>query len=259
MAIAWTPEMDAALMVLRDTYPDYTWAAIARELTGKLGQPISEDMARNRHDRIIEARRLGQVATPPPNLIEVPPNPEGTAIGFNVAFWDLETTSLGAWTGDLLVGSIVDQYGKTTTRDRFDFPQEGPLDQKGLAVWIRNELEKYDIAVAWNGLNFDIGFLNAKLTFYGERPLRRMLHIDPMFKMRGGRYGMRVGSSKLKNVALYFNTPNQKPDVAPEVWRRADHGDREALDELRTRCEADCLVMRDIFPYAKPYITTIHA
>lgn len=251
--------MDSALLIIVDENPKATWEARAALLSSKLKTPITDDMFRNRYGRVVESINLDRIATPMENPISVPPTPEGDFIGLNIAYWDLETTSLGAWTGDLLVGSIVDQYGRASTRDRFDFPQTSPLDQRGLAVWVRDELEKYDILVAWNGLNFDIGFLNAKLTFLGERPLRRMLHIDPMFKMRGGRYGMRIGSSKLKNVALYFDTPNQKPDVAPEVWRRADHGDRDALDELRIRCEADCLVMRDIFPYAKPYITTIHA
>lgn len=258
MPIAWTPEMDAALYTVRDEDPDATWETTALALTSRLGVPISEDSARNRYARVEEQRRLGKVARAMPNLIEVPPQPEGSYVGFNLAFFDIETTDLGAWTGDLLVTSIVDQFGKVTSKTRFDFPQDGPLDQEGLARWTRDELEKYDILIAWNGNNFDLGFINAKLAFYGLMPIRRMLALDPMYKARGGRYGMRIGSSKLKNVALYFNTPNQKPDVAPEVWRRADHGDPDALEELRIRCEADCYVMRDIFPYVKPYITVIH-
>lgn len=259
MSITWTPEMDSALLIIVDEMPQATWKERAFELSSRLKQPITDDMFRNHYGRLQEAMKLDTIAKPMENLIVPPPVPEGDFIGFNIAYWDLETTDLGAWTGDLLVASIVDQYGRATTRDRFEFEQASPLDQKGLAVWTRDELEKYDMAVAWNGLNFDIGFLNAKLSFYGQRPLRRMLHIDPMYKMRGGRYGMRIGSSKLKNVALYFDTPDKKPDVAPEVWRRADHGDADALRELRVRCEADCQVMRQIFPYAKPYITSIHA
>jgi uncharacterized protein YprB with RNaseH-like and TPR domain len=250
--------MDRALMLVVMDNQDKTWPERADILTRVVGVPITEDMIRNRHRRVVNDMDRGNVIPFPESAVVVPHNPAGQYVGFDMAYFDIETQSLSAWNGTMTVVSIADQFGRLTTRDRFEFPQESILDDKGLAVWARDELEKYDILVAWYGSQFDLGYINAKLIEHSERPLRDMLFIDPIYKARGGRYGLKVGSSKLKNVAIWLNTDHQKPELAPSVWLRANIGEAEAVETLRDRCESDCLVMRDIFQHLKPMIRTIH-
>jgi len=237
--------------------PDATWPEQAADLSAQTGFPITEDMARNRFRRVtndIETHR----ATPPTDEIEVPEVPEGDYVGFDMAFFDIESTGLGAYGSEMTVACIVDQFGRSTVADKFEFEQKSVLDDRGLVVWLRDELEKYDILVAWYGTMFDIPYINARLIMHGERPLRDMMLIDPCFKARGGRYGLKIGGSKLKTVAKALRTTHQKPEVEWDTFRLAGFGDREALNIVRTRCADDCYTMRDIFARFKPMVRTIH-
>lgn len=235
-----------------------TWPERAALVAARSGQPITEDMARNRHRRVLNDIELAKTTPHPESPIPIPAVPEGDFVGFTMAFWDIETTGLSAWNNDMTVCAITDNFGKTTVRDKTEFEQASILDDKGLVVWTRDALEQYDIIVAWYGTMFDIPFLNAKLIEHGERPMMDKMFLDPCFKTRGGRYGLKVGSSKLKNVAKWLNTPNQKPDVEWDVFRLGGYGDPESIATLRDRCAADTKVMRDIVDHIKPIIRTIH-
>jgi uncharacterized protein YprB with RNaseH-like and TPR domain len=199
-------------MSIIEEMPSSTWEERARQLSVELLTVITADMARNRHARIVEAIEAAKYAAPEPAGIDIPPQPEGDFVGFNMAFYDIETDGLGAWNHEMTCWSIADNFGRVTNATKFDFPQSNLLDDRGLVVALRDELERYDILVAWYGTMFDLPFMNAKLLEYGERPIRDMMYIDPCYKARGGRYGIKVGSSKLKNVAKFFTTAHQKPD-----------------------------------------------
>ena len=259
MASIWTPELDRTLVRIMEENDGATWKSIAVLLSAEVGGKFTKDMVRNRHARITED--IEAVRNLPPQVeraIEIPANPEGDFVGFNMAFYDIETDGLGAWNHEMTCWSIADNFGKVTNATKFDFPQRSLLDDKGLVVALRDELEKYDILVAWYGTMFDLPFMNGKLLEYGERPIRDMMYLDPCFKTRGGRYGIKVGSSKLKNVAKFFKTAHQKPEVEWSTFKLAAIGDPEALAEVQDRCDADVLTMRDIFQHIKPMIRTLH-
>lgn len=179
-------------------------------------------------------------------------------MGFRLAFYDIETTDLGALMGDILCASIADCWGGVTTRTAHDFLQESPLDDSGVAEWLRDELEKFDILIGWNNFNFDQSFLNARLLRWGKRPLRDIMSIDPMWKARAGRYGARIGSSKLLNVQKFFRVPHEKTEIDWDTWKLAARGDESAMLEVVGHCEADVLVLRDVFNHLKPLVRTIH-
>lgn len=258
LPLTWTPGMDRTLMRVIEDMPDATWPDRASTLSAETGYPITEDMARNRYRRISNDIETARVTPHPTSAIEIPAQPENDFVGFNMAFYDIETDGLSAWNHEMTCASITDNFGKTYHRTKFDFEQRSVLDDRGLVVWLRDELEKYDILVGWYGTMFDLPFMNAKLIEYGERPIRDMMYLDPCYKARGGRYGIKVGSSKLKNVAKWLNTPNQKPDVEWSTFKLAAIGDADALEEVVLRCDADTKVMRDIFNHVKPMIRTLH-
>ena len=256
--INWTPALDRALHKTVENNPDSTWPEVAALFSAELSIPATEDQVRNRHRRILTEIENAKITPPPSSGISVPAQPEGSFVGFDMAFFDIESDGLNGWGSNMTCASITDNFGKVVHATKFDFDQRSVLDDKGLVTWLRDELEQYDILVAWYGTMFDLPFINAKLIEYGERPMRDMLFLDPCFKARGGRYGLKVGSSKLKNVAKWLNTPNQKPEVEWETFKLAAYGDEAALAEVVDRCDADVLVMRDIFQHIKPMIRTIH-
>lgn len=255
--LTWTPEMDRTLNRIVEESPDSTWIDRAVEISAALGIPVTDDMASKRYKRVQQAIKLTEVA-PPPEPIEVPEQPQHRFVGFNMAYFDIETTGLGAHGNEMTVAAIADQWGEVKIRDKFEFQQRNVLDDKGLVVWLRDTLEDFDILVAWYGTQFDLSFLNAKLVQHGEKPVRDMMFLDPIYKARGGRYGLKVGGSSLENVGRWLKTPHQKLHVDWETFRLAGYGDPEALQTVRRRCTLDVLEMRDVFAYFKPMIRTIH-
>jgi hypothetical protein len=77
-----------------------------------------------------------------------------------IATWDIETTHLKPNFGVVLCGAIK-EYGK---EPKLYAKKEKGKNDKALICTLRDELEKYDILVSYFGLNFDLKFLNSKLT-----------------------------------------------------------------------------------------------
>jgi uncharacterized protein YprB with RNaseH-like and TPR domain len=256
----WNEQTDRVLYQLVEETEGMTWADRAVEVSAKLGIPVTEDSARKRYTRIM-TQIEAEAAAPPQNVepLEVPGAQVGEYVGFRLGFYDIETSGLGAWNSEMTLVSIADSFGNMVTKTRFEFPQSNVLDDRGLVVWLRDYLEEnFDILTAWNGLLFDLPYHNARLAYHGERLMNQKMYVDLMYAARGGRYSLKVGSAKLKNVAKFFRTPNQKPDLEWNVFRLAAMGDEEAIELLIDRCEADVLVMRDLFLHLRPVVRTIH-
>lgn len=223
--------------------------------------PFTADQVRRKRERLREvedAYESARVISTDEQEFGNVPVPKGEFVGFRMAFFDIETTNLGALMGRMLCASVADSWGNVTTRTISDFDQTTVLDDSGLAEWIRDELERYDIVVGWNSSQFDISFIQARLLRWGRRALRQdLMHIDPMYKARPGR-GARIGSSKLDNVAKFFRTPDQKTALDWDTWNLAAAGDEAAMALVVEHCEADVLVLRSVFQNLKPLIRTVH-
>lgn len=170
-------------------------------------------------------------------------------VGFDVAFWDLETTF--STQPIVLFGAIADQFAEVT-----DF-RKGPsiTDDHDLVVAIRDALAEYDIWVTWNGKLFDVPVLNGRLRFWGEKPLGKIMHIDAMYGASGG--SMRIGRRSLQSVSEYFDVPNRKTPLNVRTWDLAMSGSEEAYDKIAEHGHADVLVTRDVFSHLKPQFQTI--
>ena len=178
-------------------------------------------------------------------------------VGFDICFFDLETTDLKGNFGRLLAACGVDGFGDLTTFRKDEFRSRTKIDDSRLAVAVRDYLERYDILVSWNGKLFDVPFLNARLRIAGERALRNnVMHLDLMYFARG--QFVRVGSSRLDNVAKVFHCENQKTPLVAETWALATAGDAVALDSIVEHCQADVLVLRDVFRHLKPLVPGLH-
>ncbi len=254
----WTPDQDRELHALRATNPDDTDAQLALKFTAIAGFPATEDMVRNRLRRIDRQAEVFSIAPPTNSAKVVGAAAPDTFVGLRQCYWDLETTGLKAFQENLLVSSVGDEWGNIQTRTLFDFPQASIIDDRGLAEWTRDELKKYDIAVGWNSVLFDVPMLQGRLEWNGSDLLPDMMHIDPMYKARGGRYGMRVGGASLKNVSHFYRTPNTKPELEWSIWKRVSAGDKEAMEILIDRNRADVLVLRDIFEHMRKFVRVVH-
>lgn len=241
------------LYAVREQNPTLTWKDVAPIVGSRIGRPVTKDMVEKRYKRIVEEMAFeGESIGADP----VEPQAHADYAGFRMAFYDIETTNLGAGMGRVLCVSIADEFGNVTTRDYTDFDGKNILDDTPLVAWARDELDKYDIWVGWNSILFDQPFLNARLLKGLEWPLRMdHMHIDLMYMFRGRK--ARFGSSKMDNVAKNLGVPNQKTPLDFAIWERALVGDREALDYVVEHCESDVLVLRDIFARSRRLIQSV--
>ena len=163
--------------------------------------------------------------------------------------FDLETTKLEGHFGRLLCGSVLSYPAMEMVTHSWP-NYEGDFsdgDDSKLAIAIRDEIEKHTISCGYFSKGFDIGFLNARLLYHGERLLQPMLHHDPIWGFKGWR-GVRIGSASMKNVAEYLGLP-AKEAPPKEVWVKAGMGNKAALDIIVSRCESDVRLTWDIAQY----------
>lgn len=176
-----------------------------------------------------------------------------------VLFFDTESTSLEASWGRILCASFA-TFGEPPYTYRGDSRRhrgKEKVDDSKLCLAIRDELEKADVIVSWNGILHDIPLLNARLSLVDERPCQLeekfgTRHIDAMYYVRGS--SMKIGGSKLDTAAKFFQLADQKTPLDGLVWQRAATGDKKALGQIVEHCESDVLVLRGTWPYVAPNI-----
>jgi uncharacterized protein YprB with RNaseH-like and TPR domain len=184
------------------------------------------------------------------------------------AIFDIESTKLKSDQGFLLCAGFRDyasgakkilrlgdvRWGRAG-RDRL-------LIDQHLAVAIRTELEAYDGIITWNGKMFDIPFLNDRLMFCGERRVRPLFHLDPMYQARQGRAAMT--SSRLDWVAKSLGCPMLKTPLIMNTWTLAEaeaiahfrYG-RSNFDSIIEHNDADLDVTAWVYDKLKNRIQTI--
>lgn len=173
-----------------------------------------------------------------------------------VAF-DIETTDLRANMGVMLCASFLHivppgyysnhrrtptkPYTLYMTRDKA-LPYDPNPDEE-LAVSVRDELEKYNLVVTWNGKMFDVPFLNARLLFHGERRAHLQWHLDLMYQAGGTQN--RIGGRALATVQQFLGVPQEegKTRLEWDVWKAAGLGDVSALKKVMRHCEKDVEVL----------------
>lgn len=190
--------------------------------------------------------------------------------GILMGFWDLETTF--STQPRVLTGSIADSFGNVTLLDHYTHPGVDWLDDSRLVAALKDTLERYDVIVGWNSKLFDQPVLNGRLNYWRVRyenegypegldrrdflPLNAHMHIDLMYYATGS--ANRIGRKSLESVSTFFNSPNRKTPLNPQVWDRADHGSEEDYNLIREHNVADVLVTRDVYGYLKPHVRNIH-
>lgn len=166
-----------------------------------------------------------------------------------ICVFDIETHDLKPEFGPILCASVFDAASgamKTFRIDEYKKKRRAKNynDDRALVVDLRDHLETFHISCGWFSKGFDLAHVRSRLVYHGERPLKEMLHVDANWYFRGWR-GLKPMSSKLKHVSKFFGF-EEKPDVAPTVWMEAKQGDKDAMDEVCARCEADVRITADI-------------
>lgn len=178
---------------------------------------------------------------------------------------DWESTALKADQGFLLCGGFKPLGGKPYViglRDTGTGKRRRDIDAP-LARALRDEVEKYDGIITWNGKMFDIPLLNTRLLLCKERPLwKKPFHIDAMYYARQGQACMT--SSRLDWVAKQHEVASSKTSLDLAVWKEAEAEalgrfkfGHENYDYVVDHCEKDLLVTEQVYEQLKPLVSRI--
>jgi uncharacterized protein YprB with RNaseH-like and TPR domain len=165
-----------------------------------------------------------------------------------IAYWDIETWDLKPQYGPIICASVLLLPGEEMITFRQDEyvkkkKADGPIDDRQLCIDLRDLLHDQHIHAGWYSKGFDITHLNSRLVINGETSLLLpMLHIDAIWYFKGWR-GLNPQTSKMKHASELLGV-EPKPDVEPQIWLEARIGEKDAMDEVVQRCEADVRITR---------------
>lgn len=138
-------------------------------------------------------------------------------------------------------------------------------DDRKLVKSIIAELNKYDLLIGFNSLNFDVRYLNSRALHWNLAPLAGKLHCDlyriakPVFKTT------KYTSCSLKTITDLLHIKGaggeEKGRVEPEIWQRAAlSGDKYAIGQIAEHCRKDIMILPPLFRrlrYAIRSISTV--
>jgi uncharacterized protein YprB with RNaseH-like and TPR domain len=170
--------------------------------------------------------------------------------GLKVAYFDIEATDLKPSIGRILAASVMDdKTGRVTTLRNDAYVKAGKAedmaDDHQLVVDLRDLLETYHITIGWYTKGYDITFINSRLIYYDELPLRSSLHLDAIWYAKGWR-GIKPGSASLAATARFLGVNESKMEVGEDIWAKARGGNKAAMDVITKRCESDLRLTRDV-------------
>lgn len=169
--------------------------------------------------------------------------------------WDLETTNLNTFMGQLIVASFLDlQTGRIQTRTINDFEGTNAEKEQQLLFWTIDRLVEADFLIGHNTLGFDMGFIRGRLAIHGlgDIVLPKRFHIDTYQLARHGAKIKPQGYS-LENLADFFRLPVGKDKPSKHDWAGSIILDEGAIERIAERCEADTVVNAHLWTKLRPY------
>lgn len=171
-------------------------------------------------------------------------------IGLSIGYFDIETTF--STQPIILYAAIADGFGHVQQFRK----GEDITDDKALVDAYAQALSRYDVLVSWNGKLFDVPIIQSRLAYHGLPRLDLNMHVDLMYYATG--QFNRLGRRSLQNVSEYFEVSNQKTPLRVRQWDGAMAGKAEEYEKIVEHCDADVLVLRDVFQHLKRHVRQIH-
>lgn len=182
----------------------------------------------------------------------------------NFAVVDIETTDLRGDKGFLLCAGIKPLKGKPYVIGLHEHsrPVRRLEIDGGLVLAVREALEGYDGFITWNGIMFDMPFINDRLLLNGHDPLEKRFHVDAMYYARQGK--STFCSSRLDWVAKALGVKAHKTALEMNTWKMAEaeaitgfRGGRENYNQIIAHNLADLEVTEQVYERLKPRIAQI--
>lgn len=169
---------------------------------------------------------------------------------FRIATFDIEATSLEASYGRVICCGF-----KFLDEDNPRMVVAKGLHGEAAALTAIGQLwDKADMVVSWNGLMYDVPFLNARRMRYGMAPLGKKLHTDLMWHHKK----LRTRGHRLEGASIDLGCKSKKFNVPAEYWQYACDNKHplaaKALADIVKHCEYDVVLTEEMFGKLKPLI-----
>jgi uncharacterized protein YprB with RNaseH-like and TPR domain len=124
--------------------------------------------------------------------------------------------------------------------------------ERALLSKLIRTLTKFDRIYTWYGARFDIPFVRTRCLAHGLPfpEYMQLYHTDLWFVARSR---LALSSNRLANVETFFNLPESKTPLEPEIWQRAAFGDRQALRYIHEHNVADVKVLELVHERLEAY------
>jgi len=222
----WTETDEVKLIELNNQFPHQPHK-VANKLVGRTLDAIKKKLERlkarqeDSHVEMFPVEKIGDKILP------------------FAATFDLETTNLSAnWMGVIICGVVKPWGGKLKVFRGDDYPnwKNNRSNDEAICTAIFQELKKYRIWIAHNGVNYDIAYLRTRLGKYGIS-MEQPLNIDPVIALR--KY-YRLNYNSLERAGRHFGFKDYKTHLDEDTWMQAImDGSKEAMDEIVFHCEKD--------------------
>lgn len=179
------------------------------------------------------------------------------------ACFDIETTNLDPMFGILLC-AVVKPWGAPDPDDikLFVNHQQGADDREVVEATIE-ELNKYQVLIAHNGVFFDRKYLNGRALYHGCDLLNpRGKIIDPW---RLAKNHLNFRGNSLDRISDFLGCREKKTVVDGEIWMRAgfERGytqrGSDAMEYIKTHCLKDVAVLEEVADALMPFVGNIQS
>lgn len=174
----------------------------------------------------------------------------------NIAVLDLETTSLDAVGGGMIVCAVLKPLEGDPVTYRYDEFHDRPGHEKKMLSDLLLSLRGYHLLVGHNIVGFDWGMLKSRAAILGVPFLHHPLAYDTMlaFKRTGLRTvlnGVGKPTAALDHIVDFFGYRQEKTKIYPrEHWKTVWETGEErtiAIDHLVEHCVADVEMTEKIY------------
>lgn len=172
--------------------------------------------------------------------------------------FDIETTHLKANMGHILCAVAQPLGGKPKTWRIDKTPGFGKTPQSfvndmqmvmDIVDYLNNNAE---VIITHYGTYFDLPFVDTRALFWKLPTLAPVAHLD---LWKTSRKKLALTSNRQATVNDLISAEHQKYKPGWEVWRKAQYGDRKALNVLAEYCRNDVAGLLDNYVALRPLIT----
>lgn len=163
-----------------------------------------------------------------------------------VGFLDIETSNLHADFGYMISYCIKELDGKiyhaqVTKNDL----HKGIIDRRIMMQFVK-DAKKFDRLITFYGKRFDMPFLRTRAVFWKmDFPVYTEIYHTDVYDIIKRKF--RLHSNRLQCAAENFDIPCKQHRLNPNVWQKAQMGNKEAIDYILEHNKEDVITLEELW------------